>query len=358
MVFTISRVSIRKLFKIKVEFEDDAPITSENINKLAEEIKQSYSQGGIYKAIAAKKAAMRQVGDYSYINKALFKKVYDNYGVAFEHVTDDGQKYFVYKAINAWGDSFRANEFWATDHKSVLENGFMKVEDVDNNVIISKFLDGKKVKTKPVVANIQSSSQPFYEGDIKQEPNTIFVFGSNPEGRHGLGAAKTAVDKFGAKYGQGEGLQGNSYALPTKDLRVKANNSLKSISPEKITESIKKLYTVARQNPDKQFKIAYRNTTKASLNGYTGLEMIDMFNAAGPRPSNIIFSKEWVDTGKLSQSSKTINFEKSFSPKRQEEILNNFATKHKMTKEAARKHINEAIASKGQEVINKLKECY
>ena len=25
----------RKLFKIKVEFEDDAPITSENINKLA-----------------------------------------------------------------------------------------------------------------------------------------------------------------------------------------------------------------------------------------------------------------------------------------------------------------------------------
>lgn len=38
---------------------------------------------------------------------------------------------------------------------------------------------------------------------------------------------------------------------------------------------------------------------RASLNGYTGLEMIDMFLEAGPIPDNIIFSKEWIDTGKL-----------------------------------------------------------
>ena len=139
----------------------------------------------------------------------------------------------------------------------------------------------------------------YYEGDITPEENTIFVFGSNPEGRHGAGAAKKAKDKFGAKYGQGEGLQGNAYALPTKDLRVKENKGLKSISPQQITESIKSLYETARANPNKQFKVAYRNTTKASLNGYTGLEMIDMFNAAGPIPSNIIFSKEWFNTGKL-----------------------------------------------------------
>lgn len=61
----------------------------------------------------------------------------------------------------------------------------------------------------------------FYIGNITPETNTIFVFGSNPEGRHGAGAAKVARTQFGAIYGQGEGLQGNAYALPTKDLRVK-----------------------------------------------------------------------------------------------------------------------------------------
>ena len=74
----------------------------------------------------------------------------------------------------------------------------------------------------------------FYKGDIEPSENTIFVFGSNPEGRHGAGAAKTAIEKFGAIYGQGEGLQGNSYAIPTKDLRVKENNGYRSISEKEI----------------------------------------------------------------------------------------------------------------------------
>lgn len=141
----------------------------------------------------------------------------------------------------------------------------------------------------------------FYEGNIEPSDDTIFVFGSNPEGRHGAGAAKIAREQFGAIYGQGEGLQGNAYALPTKDLRVKKNNSLRSISPEQIIKSIKKLYETAKQNPDKQFKVAYRNTDRVSLNGYTGLEMIDMFLKAGPIPTNIVFSKEWIDTGKFNQ---------------------------------------------------------
>lgn len=140
-----------------------------------------------------------------------------------------------------------------------------------------------------------------YTGNITPDANTIFVFGSNPEGRHGTGAAKIAREQFGAKYGVGEGLTGNAYALPTKDLRVKENKGLRSISETQIIENIKKLYETARQNPDKQFKIAYRNTDKTSLNGYTGLEIIDMFIKAGSIPSNIVFSKEWVDTGKFNR---------------------------------------------------------
>lgn len=47
------------------------------------------------------------------------------------------------------------------------------------------------------------------------EPDGIFVFGSNLMGLHSGGAALTAVRHFGAIIGQGEGLQGQSYAIPT-----------------------------------------------------------------------------------------------------------------------------------------------
>ena len=45
--------------------------------------------------------------------------------------------------------------------------------------------------------------------------NEIFVFGSNLEGNHGGGAAAIAEKKFGAVWGNGVGLQGQSYAIPT-----------------------------------------------------------------------------------------------------------------------------------------------
>jgi len=45
--------------------------------------------------------------------------------------------------------------------------------------------------------------------------NQIFVFGSNLGGIHAGGAAKQAVEQFGAVWGVGSGLQGQSYAIPT-----------------------------------------------------------------------------------------------------------------------------------------------
>ena len=47
------------------------------------------------------------------------------------------------------------------------------------------------------------------------QPNEIFVFGSNLAGSHGGGAARLAYDRFGAIWGQGVGLQGQSYGIPT-----------------------------------------------------------------------------------------------------------------------------------------------
>ena len=49
------------------------------------------------------------------------------------------------------------------------------------------------------------------------QPNEIFVFGSNVNGFHAGGAAAAAMHHFGAVWGQGEGLQGQSYALPTME---------------------------------------------------------------------------------------------------------------------------------------------
>lgn len=48
----------------------------------------------------------------------------------------------------------------------------------------------------------------------------VFVFGSNLAGRHEKGSALEALRHQGAKYGQGEGRQGNSYAIPTKDRKL------------------------------------------------------------------------------------------------------------------------------------------
>jgi len=54
--------------------------------------------------------------------------------------------------------------------------------------------------------------------------NEIFVFGSNESGIHGAGAAKLAYEKFGATYGVGFGLQGLSFAIPTKDWQIQSLN--------------------------------------------------------------------------------------------------------------------------------------
>jgi hypothetical protein len=136
-----------------------------------------------------------------------------------------------------------------------------------------------------------------YTGDIQPLDGVIFVFGSNPEGRHGLGSAKVAKDKFGAVYGVGEGLMGNSYALPTKDLRIKG---YRTISKEDIVENIKRMYECARENNNKKFMIAYRNKEKEyTLNGYYGWEMMQMFIDAGPIPENVYVSEEWFLSGKF-----------------------------------------------------------
>lgn len=60
---------------------------------------------------------------------------------------------------------------------------------------------------------MQRRISPEYIKELNE--NEIFVFGSNLDGLHGGGAARIAYDKFGAIWGQGVGLQGHSYGIPT-----------------------------------------------------------------------------------------------------------------------------------------------
>lgn len=133
-------------------------------------------------------------------------------------------------------------------------------------------------------------SRKTYQGVITSlPPNGIFVYGANTEGRHGLGAAKVAREKFGAIYGK-TGLQGQSYGIITKDLGA---TSHPSVGVEAITKQIADLYEFARQRPDLEFYVAYSGKGK-NLNGYTPEQMARMF-ALHPVPYNIVFEEEFYN---------------------------------------------------------------
>jgi hypothetical protein len=101
-------------------------------------------------------AKMRKAGDYSYINKGLFKQVFDADGDPLFTRDKKGNAYFVYKAINALGDSFRANEFYTSAKQSIIDNGMMKVNEVTDAQIVAAF-----ESTKPKPSTSPSSNVLF-----------------------------------------------------------------------------------------------------------------------------------------------------------------------------------------------------
>ena len=86
--------------------------------------------------------------------------------------------------------------------------------------------------------------------DIKKlEQGHIFVFGSNLSGRHGKGAAKTALG-WGAKWGQAAGLQGRTYGIPTKDASIRRTLTVTEIEP-----FVDEFIEFAKNNPDMIFLV-------------------------------------------------------------------------------------------------------
>jgi hypothetical protein len=84
------------------------------------------------------KTEMRKRGDYSYIKKALFQKVYDG-TIPLSEKNFYGTPTYIYKQINAWGDGMRANEFYNVSRKSVIPNGFETAAEVQDEDILEYF---------------------------------------------------------------------------------------------------------------------------------------------------------------------------------------------------------------------------
>lgn len=91
----------------------------------------------------------------------------------------------------------------------------------------------------------------------------IFVFGSNLSGFHGGGAARTAHSQFGAVWGQGVGLQGQSYAIPTM------HGGVESIRPY-----VEDFIDFAKANPDLRFLIT---RIGCGIAGFRDVEMAPLF---------------------------------------------------------------------------------
>lgn len=110
--------------------------------------------------------------------------------------------------------------------------------------------------------------------------NEIFVFGSNLAGRHGGGAAYAAYKKFGAVWGQGVGLFGQSYAIPTMQGGV-----------DTIRPYVDEFIQFAKARPELTF---YVTRIGCGIAGFRDADIAPLFAAALALP-NVILPRTFVD---------------------------------------------------------------
>lgn len=110
------------------------------------------------------------------------------------------------------------------------------------------------------------------DGTLPLDKDVVWVFGSNLKGIHGSGAAKIALEKYGAIYGRGEGIQGQSYAIPTKITPWVARNIAS------VKDSINKFIKYSRGNKEKTFFIT---RVGCGLAGFSDEEIAPLFVGCG-----------------------------------------------------------------------------
>ncbi len=152
----------------------------------------------------------------------------------------------------------------------------------------------KKLKEQIIVPYFKSMPAPMdmnysIESDMEQKrttpefitelkPNEIFVFGSNLKGMHGGGAAYIAYRKFGAIMGQGVGLQGQSYGIPTMQGGV-----------ETIRPYVDDFIEFAKNNPNLTFLVT---RIGCGIAGFDDADIAPLFEQAH-EVENIVLPPGW-----------------------------------------------------------------
>ena len=111
------------------------------------------------------------------------------------------------------------------------------------------------------------------------KPNEVFVFGSNLAGHHGGGAARAALQKFGAIMGQGVGLQGQSYAIPTMQGGV-----------ETIKPYVDEFINFAKAHPELKF---YITRIGCGIAGFKDEDIAPLFREASKLPNVWLPEEFW-----------------------------------------------------------------
>lgn len=111
----------------------------------------------------------------------------------------------------------------------------------------------------------------------------IFVFGSNESGIHGAGAARAALDKYGAVWGVGFGQTGQSFAIPTKDWIVE------SLPLEVIEMYVKRFVAYTLTSSDEFFI----TRVGCGLAGYKDRNIAPFFKGCNKATCNM--PEEWMD---------------------------------------------------------------
>jgi hypothetical protein len=122
----------------------------------------------------------------------------------------------------------------------------------------------------------------------KLKPNEVFVFGSNLAGNHAGGAARLAHQKFGAVRGQGQGIAGQTYALPT------LNENMRPLILDEYVNVVKTFPKYVRDFKDTAARLPaltfYLTKVGCGIAGFTEEEIKPFFVDC---PDNVIKPAGW-----------------------------------------------------------------
>lgn len=121
----------------------------------------------------------------------------------------------------------------------------------------------------------------FHSDGSKPNTTQIFVFGSNLAGRHGAGAAQAARLYYGAVQGIGIGPVGRSYAIPTKDEKIKV------LSLSIVKHYVEGFVEYSKKHPELEFFVT---RVGCGLAGNADEDIAPLFKGCG---NNCDFAEEW-----------------------------------------------------------------